>query len=172
MNCLHKPILMKKIQLHWQILIALILAVFYGILFPTNYCLTEKSFIKLDKSKIPAACIENLKNLEGKLYENQQDFLKATENCLPEDLPGDYQNEILSAAYSNKPVSYVSWMGDLFLRALKMIIIPLIFSSLAAGVASIGSSGEPWPSGIKDFYLLYRYKPDCHSYRIAFREYF
>jgi Na+/H+-dicarboxylate symporter len=142
---------MKKIQLHWQILIALILAVLYGILFPTNYCLTEKSFIKLEKSKIPAACIENLKNLEGQLYENQQDFLTATKNCLPGDLTDDYQNDILSAAYSNKPVSYVSWMGDLFLRALKMIIIPLIFSSLAAGVAGIGSSGNLGRLGLKTF---------------------
>jgi len=147
---------MKKIQLHWQILIALILAVFYGILFPTNYCLTEKSFIELEKSKIPVACIENLKNLEGQLYENQQDFLKAAENILPEDLPGDFQNEILSAAYANKPVNYVSWMGDLFLRALKMIIIPLIFSSLAAGVASIGSSGNLGRIGLKtlSYYII------------------
>jgi Na+/H+-dicarboxylate symporter len=147
---------MKKIQLHWQILIALILAVFYGILFPTNYCLTEKSFIELEKSKIPDACIENLKNLEGHLYENQQDFLKAAENILPEDLPGDFQNEILSVAYANKPVNYVSWMGDLFLRALKMIIIPLIFSSLAAGVASIGSSGNLGRIGLKtlSYYII------------------
>jgi proton glutamate symport protein len=142
---------MKKIQLHWQILIALILAVVYGILFPTDYCLTGKSFIKLEKSKVPVSVTENLKVLENKVYENQKDFLKAAESCLPESIQGDYQNEILGAAYSNKPVSYVSWMGDLFLRALKMIIIPLIFSSLAAGVAGIGSSGNLGRLGLKTF---------------------
>jgi Na+/H+-dicarboxylate symporter len=35
-------------------------------------------------------------------------------------------------------VPYVSWLGDLFLRALNMIIIPLVLSSLISGVANIG----------------------------------
>ena len=39
-------------------------------------------------------------------------------------------------------VNYISWMGDLFLRALKMIIIPLVFSSLVVGVASMGKSAD------------------------------
>ena len=65
---------MKKIPLHWQIMVALILAIFYG------------------------------------LYA------------------------------SVEAVSYVSWMGDVFLRALKMLIIPLILSSLISGIINIGSS--------------------------------
>lgn len=142
---------MKRIQLHWQILIALILAVVYGILFPTNYCFTEKSFLKLEKSKVPAASIENLKTLENKVYENQKVFLNAVNSILSEEFKGKYQNEMLNAAYSNKPVSWISWMGDLFLRALKMIIIPLIFSSLAAGVAGIGGSGNLGRLGLKTF---------------------
>ncbi|MFW6259410.1 MAG: cation:dicarboxylate symporter family transporter, partial [Tangfeifania sp.] len=60
-----------KIKLHWQILIALILAVLFGYFVPSG-------------------------------------------------------------------VKYVSWMGDIFLRALKMIIIPLVFSSIISGVSSIG----------------------------------
>jgi Na+/H+-dicarboxylate symporter len=140
---------MKKIQLHWQILIALILAVVYGILFQTNYCLTEKSFVKLEKSKVPLTVIESLKALENKVYENQKNFLAEAESIIPVDFQGEYKGEILSAAYSSKPVSYMSWMGDMFLRALKMIIIPLIFSSLAAGVAGIGSSGNLGRLGLK-----------------------
>ena len=64
---------MKKIKLHFQILIALVLAVIYGSIF---------------KEKI----------------------------------------------------EYVSWMGDVFIRALKMIIIPLIITSLITGITNIGSS--------------------------------
>ncbi len=64
---------MKKIELHWQILIALILAVFFGI------------------------------------------YLKAH-------------------------IGYVAWMGEVFLRGLKMIIIPLIFSSIVSGVTNIGNA--------------------------------
>jgi len=32
----------------------------------------------------------------------------------------------------------IAWLGDLFLNALKMLIIPLIFSAVMSGVASIG----------------------------------
>lgn len=64
---------MKKIALHWQILIALILAVLYGI-------------------------------------------------------------------YLSEHIYLVEWMGEIFLRALKMIIIPLVLSSIISGVTNIGSA--------------------------------
>lgn len=73
---------MKKIKLHWQILIALVLAVFYGAYFP-----------------------------EG--------------------------------------VSYVSWMGDVFLRSLKMVIVPLILSSIISGVTNIGNAENLGKLGLK-----------------------
>ena len=75
---------MKKLQLHWQILIAFAIAIIWG-LFLTDY------------------------------------------------------------------VHYVSWMGTLFLRALKMIIIPLIFSSIVTGVANIGDGGNLGRLGGKTF---------------------
>ncbi len=75
---------MPKIKLHWQILIALIIAVIYG-LFLTDY------------------------------------------------------------AY------LVTWMGDLFLRALRMIIIPLILTSIVSGVTSIGDAQNLGRLGIKTF---------------------
>ncbi|MFW5773758.1 MAG: dicarboxylate/amino acid:cation symporter [Tangfeifania sp.] len=77
-----------KIKLHWQILIALILAVLFGYFVPSG-------------------------------------------------------------------VKYVSWMGDIFLRALKMIIIPLVFSSIISGVSSIGGGKNLGRLGIKTlFYYL------------------
>ncbi len=75
---------MKKLQLHWQILIAFAIAIIWG-LFLTDY------------------------------------------------------------------VQYVSWMGTLFLRTLKMIIIPLIFSSIVTGVANIGDGGSLGRLGGKTF---------------------
>ncbi|MDT8393373.1 MAG: dicarboxylate/amino acid:cation symporter [Bacteroidales bacterium] len=74
---------MKKIALHWQILIALVLAIVYGLVF------------------------------EG------------------------------------EAITYVSWMGDVFLRALKMLIIPLIMSSLISGIANIGSGSSLGRLGLK-----------------------
>ena len=73
---------MKKIQLHWQILIALILGVLYGLIF-TEY------------------------------------------------------------------VDYISWMGDLFLRGLRMVIIPLILSSIISGVTNIGDAKNLGRLGLK-----------------------
>ena len=75
-----------KIKLHWQILIALVLAVLFGYLAPN-----------------------------------------ATE--------------------------YTSWMGDIFLRALKMVIIPLILSSIISGVTSMGEGSNLGRLGFKT--LLY-----------------
>jgi len=71
-----------KLKLHWQILIALVLAVLFGYFIPTA-------------------------------------------------------------------VVYVSWMGDIFLRALKMVIIPLIFSSIISGVTSMGEGKNLGRLGLK-----------------------
>ena len=73
---------MLKIKLHWQILIALLIAVLYG-LFLTDY------------------------------------------------------------AY------LVTWIGELFLRALKMIIVPLILTSIVSGVTSIGDAQNLGRLGLK-----------------------
>ncbi len=75
---------MKKIKLHWQILIALILALIFGSLFKGS-------------------------------------------------------------------IVYVSWMGDVFIRALRMIVIPLIITSLITGITNIGSSRNLGRIGVKTF---------------------
>ncbi|MBO4692469.1 MAG: dicarboxylate/amino acid:cation symporter [Bacteroidales bacterium] len=41
-----------------------------------------------------------------------------------------------------KYAHYIDWAGQIFLRALKMIIIPLVFTSLVVGVASLNSSKD------------------------------
>ncbi len=73
---------MKKFKLHWQILTAFVLAVFFGIFIPHGS-------------------------------------------------------------------AYTSWMGDIFLRGLKMVIIPLILSSLISGITSIGNAGSLGRLGLK-----------------------
>src|SRR5690554_355542 len=73
---------MLKIKLHWQILIAFILAVFFGYFVPRG-------------------------------------------------------------------IPYISWLGDIFLRALKMVIIPLVFSSIISGVTSMGSGKNLGRLGFK-----------------------
>jgi Na+/H+-dicarboxylate symporter len=54
--------------------------------------------------------------------------------------------------YSN----YVRWLGDIFLRALKMIIVPLILTSIVSGVTNIGGTKSLGRLGLKtiSYYLL------------------
>lgn len=46
-------------------------------------------------------------------------------------------------------VKYVAWMGEIFLTALKMVIIPLILSSIISGVTSMGGGKNLGRLGIK-----------------------
>jgi proton glutamate symport protein len=52
--------------------------------------------------------------------------------------------------------SYVRWLGDVFLRALKMIIVPLILTSIVSGVTNIGNTKSLGRLGLKTFsyYIL------------------
>lgn len=51
---------------------------------------------------------------------------------------------------------YTNWMGDLFLRALNMIIVPLILFSISTGVASVGTADNLGRLGLKTmgFYVF------------------
>ena len=51
---------------------------------------------------------------------------------------------------------YTNWMGEIFLRALNMIIIPLIICSITTGVASVGNADNLGRLGLKTmgYYVL------------------
>src|SRR5512140_2793337 len=51
--------------------------------------------------------------------------------------------------FFHEAVPYVSWMGELFLRALKMVVIPLILFSMISGVTNIGSGTKLGRIGLK-----------------------
>ena len=48
-------------------------------------------------------------------------------------------------------VSYVSWMGQIFLRGLQMVVVPLIFSSIISGISNLKSGRDLGRIGIKTF---------------------
>ncbi|MBT3207276.1 MAG: dicarboxylate/amino acid:cation symporter [Bacteroidetes bacterium] len=56
---------------------------------------------------------------------------------------------IVYGIFFSEYVGYVSWMGVLFLRALKMVIIPLILTSIISGIANIGNAENLGRLGIK-----------------------
>jgi Na+/H+-dicarboxylate symporter len=51
---------------------------------------------------------------------------------------------------------YTNWMGEVFLRGLNMVIVPLIFCSVATGVANVGSAENLGRLGLKTlgYYVL------------------
>lgn len=142
--------------MHWLILIALVAAVVYGTVFHTTYQIQVHSYKMLNRLKVNQETIELLVSLKGERYSSLASFDAALRELLPEQDYGLYYSAIIKAAYDNTPVSALSWLGDLFLRALKMIIIPLILSSLISGVSGIGSGSSLGRLGLKTFtyYIL------------------
>lgn len=143
---------MKKIALHWQIFIALIISVIYGVVFHTNYTLNSEGFKTLGKNKVPVEIINSLKPIEGTTYVTLASFNKDLDKYLSTlDAKKVKANHavIVKAAYDNKAIDWISWMGTLFMRALKMLIIPLILSSIISGVTNIGSGDSLGRIGLK-----------------------
>lgn len=56
---------------------------------------------------------------------------------------------ILYGLFLKAHIEYVSWMGVIFLRGLKMVIVPLILSSIISGITNVGSAGNLGRLGLK-----------------------
>ena len=77
-------------------------------------------------------------------------------------IPLPYQILIMLVAgglfgyYFADATKYTDWMGVVFLRALNMIIVPLILCSITTGVASVGTGGNLGRLGFKTmgYYVL------------------
>ncbi len=141
--------MMKKPALHWQILAALILAVLFGIFFPTSYRITDKSLEALDRKNLPEDLIPRISDYQGTTYASQSEFQSLMEGILSAEEFAGYYLRIEEASYHNPVVSSLSWLGDIFLRALKMLIIPLIISSLVSGITNIGTGKNLGRLGVK-----------------------
>lgn len=48
----------------------------------------------------------------------------------------------------------IKWVGDLFIRAIKMLVVPLIFASLVSGVVGIGDLGKLRNVGVRAILLF------------------
>ncbi len=63
---------------------------------------------------------------------------------------------VVYGAWLPEYVSYVSWLGILFLRALNMVIVPVILCSIISGVANMGTADNLGRLGLKTmgFYMM------------------
>lgn len=55
----------------------------------------------------------------------------------------------LGVAFGAPAGRALGWLGDVFIQALRMVIVPLVFTSLTHGVASIGTGRELGRLGLK-----------------------
>ncbi|HYW94012.1 MAG TPA: dicarboxylate/amino acid:cation symporter [Bacteroidales bacterium] len=147
---------MKKPALHWQILIALILAIIFGLVFPTRYQVTTKTIKKLTKRDLPERVVSAVKTEKGKTFDSLEAFSLKLSQILDQADFETYRSYITDAAYRNPVVNNVSWLGDIFLRALKMLIIPLVVSSLISGITNLGNGSNIGRLGLKTiaYYII------------------
>ena len=142
---------MKKPALHWQILFALILSVIFGLLFPTRYQITNQTIKKLLKKEVPGKVITAVKSEKGNTFDSLAEFSEKLSAILDKSDLNEYQAIITGASYYNPAINKVSWLGDIFLRALRMLVIPLVVSSLISGLTNLGTGQKIGRLGLKTF---------------------
>ncbi|HRZ41504.1 MAG TPA: dicarboxylate/amino acid:cation symporter [Bacteroidales bacterium] len=133
--------MLKKIPLHWQILAGLVLAVVFGVVFPDRYRIDDDFFKALEKKEY--AWSVDAQYLFGGMAGRsltQKEFLKVLESRYTVSELKQTTPHFLEAARYNRAIRYIDWIGELFMRALKMLIVPLVLSSIVSGVAGIGSA--------------------------------
>jgi Na+/H+-dicarboxylate symporter len=64
-------------------------------------------------------------------------------------LAGYLVNQFASPTWQQQFINYISLLTDIFLRLIKMIIAPLVFSTLVAGIAHMGSGSTVGRVGLK-----------------------
>lgn len=143
-------------ELHWQILIALVFGVAYGMLFSPTWEITDLTMQKLvEEDEAPQEVIELLQPLKNKKFYGEETISAEIDKFLGEEYVDDYSYSVFDYAEYTDYISYVSWLGVLFMRALKMIIVPLILSSIVSGVTNIGNAENLGRLGLKtiSYYL-------------------
>ena len=62
---------------------------------------------------------------------------------------------ILFGYFLPEKINYIAWMGNVFLNALKMIIVPLLLTSIMSGIINIGNPKGLGKIGMKTlFYYI------------------
>ncbi len=59
---------------------------------------------------------------------------------------------LLGSLVGDPAVTAVGWMGTIFVRLLRMVIVPLIFTSIVSGVAAVGSGSSLGRLGLRTFF--------------------
>lgn len=111
--------------------------------------LIDWTFEQIENSNIPLSVINQISKLEGKKFSSNTQLEKQLKKTIGKKNTEKYGEVIMQQAEITNHISYVSWMGDLFMRGLRMVIIPLILTSIISGVANIGNAENLGRLGLK-----------------------
>jgi proton glutamate symport protein len=143
---------MKKIPLHWQIVIGLVLGAIFGGLFPVSKTGIE---IVLQKQTVEIehwqSAIVRYDTLSTTFQAGERDALAKSVAALKLPvrhratlivvMPDGAQRQFTDIVRLKKPMSIaaeIKPVGTLFLNLLKMIAVPLVLASLIVGASSLG----------------------------------
>jgi proton glutamate symport protein len=138
-----------KSGLYWQIMLGLFAGIIFGISFPTTYKITDDTISHFQNGNYNPNLIQILQSEKKDFKETETEFLKRIKPGLGPEYFEKYKTEILIHSKYNPYLPYVSWIGDLFLRILSMIIVPLVVSAIISGLSNIGSIQGLGRLGIK-----------------------
>lgn len=143
---------MKKLALHWQILIGLVLGALFGGVFPVSKTGVAIETVKGTREieQWQSAVVQH-GTTETTFVQGQADALIKSVKAIPHaerkkttvvfTLPTGEVRQIQGIVRASKPSSIAMALkpvGSLFLNLLKMIAIPLVLASLIVGAASLG----------------------------------
>lgn len=138
-----------KIKLHTKIIIGLILGTIFGGIFHIDKNSLEITFIENKEEKKELIknydIVEFLLNGKKEIFKEQNKIIQQFQNLGPEEkkrlILVTREKSFTNIIAINKPgtvATGIKFIGNIFIRLLNMIAIPLVFSSLIVGVASLG----------------------------------
>lgn len=93
------------------------------------------------------------------LYEIKKEMKKITKSVLKMNLHWQILMSIVFAVafglFFPEFVKYIDWLGDLFMRALKMIVVPLIITSMVSGIVNLSSEQKIGKLGIGALFYIF-----------------
>lgn len=159
---------MKKIPLHVQIIIALIVGAFFGSFFSIDTNKLEIDYKKNNQEK--STIIKDWSDLEIYYNEITTSFgkddqskivrlfekIKNENNVSIRFISRDREIKIKNVTNISKPstpATVIKPIGDIFIRLLSFLAIPLVIASLVVGAASLGDVKKLGRIGLKTFAL-------------------
>ncbi len=155
-----------KIELHTQIIIALILGAIFGSLFKIEhnqiniyYRSDEIKSINIDdisqftiiiKPQLDTLIVDNpnIKKINHLIENKNVDFI------LKKNLQDIYLKDIKKVEVRQTIATVIKPIGDLFIRLLSFIAIPLVLSTLIVGASSLEDVKKLGRIGLKTFFLF------------------